>query len=129
MPWLAVAEFERVDGAVGARRARGRRWPGSSTASPSPAGTTVEVVLDPANPDSVATAFGDRSVLELPGYEPPWWLPRAREARAGWSPSLAGETADEVPGHGLEPGWTSPTTTRCRCCSSTTVAEYDRSPR
>ena len=28
----------------------------------------VEVVLDPTNPRSVRTAFGDRSVLELPGY-------------------------------------------------------------
>ena len=37
-------------------------------------GDDVEVVLDPANPSRVRTAFGDRSVLELPGYTPPWWL-------------------------------------------------------
>jgi len=29
---------------------------------------------DPANPRQVATAFGPKSVLEVPGYEPPAWL-------------------------------------------------------
>jgi len=37
-------------------------------------GEDIEVVLDPVNPCSVRTAFGDRSVLELPGYTPPLWL-------------------------------------------------------
>ncbi len=36
-------------------------------------GDAVDVVLDPANPLTVGTAFGDRSVVELPGYAPPWW--------------------------------------------------------
>ena len=42
-----------------------------------------ELVLDPDNPVTVATAFGDRSVLEMPGYCPPSWLtdPPAEEAR------------------------------------------------
>jgi enterochelin esterase family protein len=61
------------------------------------AGEEVEVVLDPANPATVRTAFGDRSVLELPGYEPPWWL-GAPAAPGRLEPlALAGETADEVP--------------------------------
>jgi len=33
-----------------------------------------KVSPDPANPREVATAFGPKSVLELPGYEPPAWL-------------------------------------------------------
>jgi enterochelin esterase-like enzyme len=34
----------------------------------------IELVCDPANPLRAQGAFGDRSVLELPGYEPPAWL-------------------------------------------------------
>jgi enterochelin esterase family protein len=60
-------------------------------------GDLVEVVLDPANPVSVGTAFGDRSVLELPGYAPPWWLSAPTLAGRMEAMSLAGETADEVP--------------------------------
>ena len=33
-----------------------------------------KVSLDPANPRRVAGAFGPKSVLEFPGYEPPAWL-------------------------------------------------------
>ena len=33
-----------------------------------------ESVTDPANPRQVAGAFGDKSVVELPGYCPPRWL-------------------------------------------------------
>jgi enterochelin esterase-like enzyme len=32
------------------------------------------LVLDPDNPEAVATAFGERSVAILPGYVPPRWL-------------------------------------------------------
>ena len=60
-------------------------------------GDRVEVVLDPANPRSVRTAFGDRSVLELPGYAPPWWLSAPAVEGRLEAMSLAGETADEVP--------------------------------
>jgi len=35
---------------------------------------SVEVVCDPANPERVRTAFGERSVALLPGYRPPAWL-------------------------------------------------------
>ncbi|QIM20322.1 hypothetical protein G7075_02815 [Phycicoccus sp. HDW14] len=60
-------------------------------------GADTEVVLDPANPLTVPTAFGDRSVLELPGYEAPWWLD-APAVEGGVEPmTLAGETTDEVP--------------------------------
>ena len=61
------------------------------------AGEDVEVVLDPTNPVTVRTAFGDRSVLEMPGYRSPWWL--ATPAAPGRLDPLilAGETAEEVP--------------------------------
>ena len=35
---------------------------------------SVETVLDPGNPRQVAGAFGPKSVLEFPGYQPPGWL-------------------------------------------------------
>jgi len=60
-------------------------------------GDEVEVVLDAANPVSVVTAFGDRSVLELPGYAPPWWLSAPNVEGTMETLSLAGETAEEVP--------------------------------
>jgi enterochelin esterase family protein len=60
-------------------------------------GDDVEVVLDPSNPLTVHTAFGDRSVLEMPGYTPPWWL-AAPGVEGHLEPmSLAGETSDAVP--------------------------------
>ena len=37
------------------------------------------MICDPANPRRVATAFGDHSVLEFPGYEVPPWLAAAAE--------------------------------------------------
>jgi enterochelin esterase family protein len=33
-----------------------------------------EWILDPGNPKTAPGAFGEKSVLELPGYEPPAWL-------------------------------------------------------
>ncbi|MGG5258377.1 alpha/beta hydrolase-fold protein [Phycicoccus avicenniae] len=57
----------------------------------------TEVVLDPDNPCTVPTAFGDRSVLELPGYERPWWLDAPVVEGRYTTMALAGETADEVP--------------------------------
>ncbi len=57
----------------------------------------TERVLDPGNPATVSTAFGERSVLELPGYLPPWWL-TAPTVRGRHEPmAVAGETADDVP--------------------------------
>lgn len=60
-------------------------------------GDAVELVLDPSNPLRVATAFGDRSVLELPGYERPWWLDAPRVEGRVEEHLLPGETADDVP--------------------------------
>ena len=60
-------------------------------------GDEVEVVLDPANPASVRTAFGDRSVLELPGYAAPRWLSAPTVPGRLEAMSLSGETADPVP--------------------------------
>ncbi|MFP5346705.1 MAG: alpha/beta hydrolase [Actinomycetes bacterium] len=56
-----------------------------------------ELVCDPANPLRVATAFGDRSVLELPGYEAPWWLDAAGVAGRRQSLRVPGETQEAVP--------------------------------
>jgi enterochelin esterase-like enzyme len=42
----------------------------------------TETVLDPANPERAPGAFGEKSVMLAPGYEPPAWL-----------------TAEVVPGH------------------------------
>lgn len=44
-------------------------------------------VLDPANPASVDTGFGHRSVLELPTYAAPGWVDR--DAPAGTTAALA----------------------------------------
>src|SRR2546421_1547107 len=35
---------------------------------------SIELVPDPANPLRAPGPFGDKSVLELPGYRPPSWL-------------------------------------------------------
>lgn len=60
-------------------------------------GDDVEVVLDPTNPATVRTAFGDRSVIELPGYTAPWWL-AAPSVPGRLDPhTLSGETALAVP--------------------------------
>ena len=55
------------------------------------------LVLDAGNPARVATVFGERSVLELPGYCAPWWLssPAAPGHVAPFV--LPGETIDPVP--------------------------------
>ena len=45
------------------------------------AGGGSEVIPDPSNPQRAAGAFGDRSVIEFPGYQPPEWL--AREVPRG----------------------------------------------
>lgn len=57
----------------------------------------TSLVLDPDNPATVSTAFGERSVLELPGYLPPAWLRAHGCAGHVETMTLAGETDDEVP--------------------------------
>jgi enterochelin esterase-like enzyme len=42
----------------------------------------TELVTDPANPLTAPGPFGDKSVLELPGYVPPVWLEEDAEAGA-----------------------------------------------
>jgi hypothetical protein len=61
------------------------------------------MVPDPANPGRVRSVFGDKSVIEFPGYTRPWWLTVAdamdaqsrrdavalRPARCGHGPAAA----------------------------------------
>jgi enterochelin esterase family protein len=47
-----------------------------------------EWVCDPSNPLRASAPFGDRSVLELPGYEPPVWIDD-EEAPAGTLDEIA----------------------------------------
>ncbi len=60
-------------------------------------GDAVDVLLDPANPVTVRTAFGDRSVMEMPGYAPPWWLSAPGVPGRLEPHTLSGETSHEVP--------------------------------
>ena len=43
---------------------------------------TESMVTDPANPRRVRSVFGDKSVIEFPGYARPWWLSVADAADA-----------------------------------------------
>jgi enterochelin esterase family protein len=55
------------------------------------------VVLDPDNPKRVPTVFGERSVVEMPGYAAPAWL-RGPAVEGGFSTlEVRGETASGVP--------------------------------
>jgi enterochelin esterase-like enzyme len=55
---------------------------------------SVEVVCDPDNPERVRTAFGERSVVLLPGYSPPAWLhsapPQGRATELAHSDPIIG---------------------------------------
>ncbi|GAA4126127.1 esterase family protein [Knoellia locipacati] len=67
---------------------------------------STETVLDPDNPSSVETAFGSRSVMEMPGYAVPAWL-AAPAVPGGFTPlSLEGETEADVPVTVWEPDGT-----------------------
>lgn len=46
----------------------------------------IESICDPSNPKRVPGPFGDKSVIEFPEYEPPYWTKEAPRAR--------GETKD-----------------------------------
>ena len=60
---------------VGARSSSRRPSRGSSTTSRSPtADGATQTGPDPGNPLRAPGAFGEKSVLLLPGYEPPAWL-------------------------------------------------------
>ncbi len=58
-------------------------------------GGAEAMATDPGNPLRVRTVFGEHSVLELPGYTPPWWLDDAAEH---------GYVAAPVPGTGVTAG-------------------------
>jgi enterochelin esterase-like enzyme len=45
---------------------------------------TTESVTDPANRKRAPGAFGDKSVVEFPGYEEPGWLHQQNEAAGEW---------------------------------------------
>lgn len=60
-------------------------------------GGAVSLLLDPGNPTTVSTAFGDRSVFEMPGYSAPPWLSAPTRGGRLETMALAGETDDEVP--------------------------------
>lgn len=61
------------------------RWPDGGHA----------MIPDPHNPHRIRSVFGDKSVVELPGYRPPWWL-------AGPEPVVArGNTWRPVSGEGI----------------------------
>jgi enterochelin esterase family protein len=53
---------------------------------------SVEVVCDPSNPERVRTAFGERSVVLLPGYVRPSWL--EADAPEGRTVALSHQDAD-----------------------------------
>lgn len=60
-------------------------------------GDAEESVLDPDNPVSTLGAFGDRSVMEMPGYARPWWLGVDAPEGNYAAMTVAGETLDDVP--------------------------------
>jgi len=60
-------------------------------------GVTAETILDPDNPITVDTAFGSRSVMEMPGYAVPSWLTAPSVAGSFAAMSVEGETVDDVP--------------------------------
>lgn len=60
-------------------------------------GVAAETILDPDNPVAVETAFGSRSVMQMPGYAVPSWL-SGPSVPGGFTPmALEGETQDVVP--------------------------------
>jgi enterochelin esterase family protein len=67
------------------------------------------LLLDEANPSRVRTVFGERSVLELPGYRSPAWLGATAHPGHLTPLVLPSETPDPVPvtmwePHGFGPG-------------------------
>jgi enterochelin esterase-like enzyme len=64
--------------------------------------------VDPAHPLRVDTAFGQKSVLEMPGYRPPWWL-AGPSVPGRYEPLVVqGETTDDLPVTVWAPEGTSP---------------------
>jgi enterochelin esterase-like enzyme len=57
----------------------------------------TSVVCDPGNPERVRTAFGERSVALMPGYERPTWLRRDVEEGVTHALSYSGDAVGELP--------------------------------
>ncbi|MBP6995152.1 MAG: hypothetical protein KBB39_03310 [Phycicoccus sp.] len=60
-------------------------------------GMSHETILDPTNAVMVRAVFGDRSVLELPGYQPPWWISALAGAGRSRELLLPGEHGEQLP--------------------------------
>lgn len=71
-------------------------------------GSSRETITDPGNPVTVATAFGHRSVMEMPTYAPPWWLSAPGPQGTYDAMALRGETFDDVPVTIWSPAGTEP---------------------
>ncbi len=87
-----------------------------------------EWILDPGNPKRTPGAFGEKSVLELPGYEAPAWLVAGRRAgplRRARRSAGAGSVRWSACGCGARP--TSSRGRRCGCCWPTTARSTTRS--
>ena len=78
-----------------------------------------ESFCDPHNPNRTPGSFGERSVIEFPGYAPPRL---ARSAR----PAAAGRARTRARGSGHRP--TPTRAARSRCSPSTTAATTSASP-
>ena len=80
----------------------------------------TEHVCDPDNPKRAPGAFGEKSVLELPGYEPPAWLDaegvEGEYASSGSAAAGSARTCRSGSGARRAP----PPASRCGCCSPTT---------
>ncbi len=63
-------------------------------------GGVTEVICDPANPERVQTAFGQRSVALMPGYERPGWL--RRDVSPGSTQEITVEARAGDDGSGIE---------------------------
>ena len=86
-----------------------------------------EYVTDPQNPLRASGPWGDKSVLELPGYEPPNWLDAEQcgDARAGRAPEPPAPY--RATGPPLGPSRTP--TSAARCSSRTTARSTRNTPR
>lgn len=60
-------------------------------------GVAAETILDPDNPVVVETAFGSRSVMQMPGYVVPSWLASPSVPGRFTPMAVEGETPDDVP--------------------------------
>lgn len=106
---LVRVQLDCDDAVAGGRRFR-RTRSGWSLTLPRPALNRLEyrlvvtrrggessVICDPGNPERVETAFGERSVVALPGYTPPAWLHDDCEPGAGRELVHEGEALGPLP--------------------------------